>query len=528
MISTHPELELSAPPADAGVRRRSGRRLPRFAADLSSQLDPIVGCPELTLPADHVARKLLEQVKRIDTSSLEARYSSLGRRGFHPRSVLAVWVYASIIGVHHASKVAERLKTDHAFLLLSGGHRFKATVLRTFRREHGEFFAAAVQQTVALAVAENALDPEKLAVDGMRLQAATSTKSVRTLKRSKKRLAELGEVDRESLPESERATHDVKLAKHRDAVERCEAEGRTSHSVTDPHASLMKFPSGASQPGHRIAATSCGSDTRFVVSVLINAAPNDFGQLEPCVLDAHRALIDAGMPVRDGAPRMQVAADPGYLDERDLTFAADNSSWVDILIHKPKAPVRTVTPGGEVQLGREAFTIHPDGTATCPAGRPMSGPSKLTEGRRSWKGQDCPNCPLKPQCTNGKARTLTQNPELDRVHDAMQTRMAEPGAKARYNQRISTVEPVFAYLEDTMGFRRSSSRTTKTVFAEILLKVLAYNLARLAKGLRLVPADVVGVITEHGVEVLDVSLTTVRHTAAGPPNRSRRARSYSR
>ena len=91
-------------------------------------------------------------------------------------------------------------------------------MLRTFRRDSGTFLESAIQQTVALAVAENALDPEKLAVDGMRVQAATSTKSVRTLKRSKKRLAELGEVDRESLPESERATHDAKMVKHLDAV----------------------------------------------------------------------------------------------------------------------------------------------------------------------------------------------------------------------------------------------------------------------------------------------------------------------
>ena len=38
------------------------------------------------------------------------------------------------------------------------------------------------------------------------------------------------------------------------------------------------------------------------------------------------------------------------------------------------------------------------------------------------------------------------------------------------------------YIQDAMGFRRSSSRHTNTVRAEILLKVLAYNLTRLAMG----------------------------------------------
>lgn len=451
-------------------------------------IGPLLGCPDYAVPDDHLARTVLEQVARIDTSALEARYSSLGRRGYHPRSVLGVWVYASVVGIHHASKVAERMKTDQAFLLLSGGQTFSATTLRAFRRENGEFFANAVQQTIGLAVDAKLLDPEQLAVDGMRLQAAASTKSVRTVTRSKSRLDELDGVDRESLTDEERAEHDAKVAKHAEAVRRCESEGRTSHSVTDPHAALMKFPNGASLPGHRIGGTACGASLRFIVSVLITSKANDFGQLEACVRDAHRALLDAGMPVREGAPRMQVAADPGYLSEADLTFAADNADWVDVLIHEPPPPKRTVEPGGTRQLSRDEFTINPDGTAICPAGRQMLGPFKGGKGLRQWKGKDCANCPLKAQCTRGKQRTLTQNVEGDRVRDAMRARMAEPGAKERYNKRIATVEPVFSYIQDTMGFRRLSSRKTETVHAEIMLKVLSYNLMRLAKGRRCVCA----------------------------------------
>ena len=225
---------------------------------------------------------------------------------------------------------------------------------------------------------------------------------MRTLKRSKSRPAELSEVDPKGLTESEREEHEAKVAKHREAVKRCESEDRTSYSVTGPHASLMKFPSGASHPGHRLAATACGSKVRIVVSLLINAAPSDFGQLGACVEDAHRALIKAGIPVREGAPRMQVAADPGYLSEQDLKFAADNAAWVDVLIHEPAAPIRTVGPGGEAQFGREAFEIAEDGTATCPAKKVMRGPTKQGPDRRSWRGVGCGDCPLKSKCTDSK------------------------------------------------------------------------------------------------------------------------------
>jgi hypothetical protein len=61
----------------------------------------------------------------------------------------------------------------------------------------------------------------------------------------------------------------------------------------------------------------------------------------------------------------------------------------------------------------------------------------------------------------------------------MRTRLAAPKAQARYHQRSATVEPVCAYREDTLGYRRASSRWTATVQAEIWLKILAYNLMRL-------------------------------------------------
>ena len=116
-------------------------------------------------------------------------------------------------------------------------------------------------------------------------------------------------------------------------------------------------------------------------------------------------------------------------------------------------------------------------------------------GRRSEDvaGMGCGECSLKPECTSGKKRTLTQKPHLDAAHDAMRARMAEPGAKERYGRRIATVEPVFSYIEDAMGFRRVSSRKTETVKAEILLKILAYNLTRLRAGGRVLVAHFAGV-----------------------------------
>ncbi len=508
------------PPLSAPVRGRRRRLdpVPHFQADTSRQLDPLLGCPAVQVPAEHLAWKVLDWVALLDTSAVESGYSSLGRRGFHPRHLLGIWLLASLQGLHAASRVAVTCQTDAAFRLVGGGHSPSATILKDFRRNNLEFLQDAVQQTVRIAVERGLVDPEQLAVDAARLQADASTKSARTLKRSRGRLRELAATDVSALADDERVVHEEKVRKHADAVRRCEEEGRTSHSLTDPHAALMKFPNGAAMLGHRVSVTSCGTDLRFVVSALITALPNDCGHLQDCVLAARDALLAAGMPTRDGAPRMQVAADPGYFSEADLVFAEENQNWLDVLISEPTKKKRRTK-----YFTIEDFHIHDDGSATCPAGVAMEGPFRQEEGRRGWRGEGCSDCALRPLCTPAKRRTLTQNPALERTRSSMRERMAEDGAKARYNKRIATVEPVFSYIEDTMGFRRVSSRKTETVRSEILLKILAYNLSRLGAGAAARLVRVSGVYCDSRFRLLAAwapSGSTPSETEPGAPRES--------
>jgi transposase len=187
-----PSPILSSPDGARVLKRRTRRDpKPRFKADCTAQLDAISGAPALAVPPDHLAWRVQAAIAKLDVSALEAKYSSLGRRGYHPRNVLAVWIYACQIGMHHSTKVGLACKTDAAFRLLSGGYAVSAGNLRRFRRENAAFFAQAIEQTVALIHQEGRLRTDELAVDSMRLEAHASAKAVRTLQRSKKRLAEL-------------------------------------------------------------------------------------------------------------------------------------------------------------------------------------------------------------------------------------------------------------------------------------------------------------------------------------------------
>jgi transposase len=459
------------------IRRRTRRDPePRFKADRRRQLDGVRGCPELLLDGAHPARDIERFVASLDLSAIEEEYSSLGRRGHHPRSVLGVWLYASQLGIHHATKVARACATDAALLFLSGGHAIAAGTLKRFRQKRGDLLQSLLTETVKLAHADGLILVEELATDSMRLRAHASPHQTGTKKRSNGRLKELRAVDDSTLSKRQRAVHDEKLARHQAIVDKCKAEERTNVVLTNNMASLMKFPNGAAHPGHRVTATAAGVSERIIVSVLVDASTNDDGKLEGAVRNARLVLQQAGVPDEG----MQLAADAGYFCETDLEFASKNREWVDVLIAEGSAASGPVEQGRKGYFDRSRFKILDDGSAICPADKPMSKPRVMSNGRTHWSGLGCPKCPLRPQCTPRSRRSLTAGMNLEDVRDKMRARMGQPGARERYGQRIATIEPAFSNIEENMAFRRSSSRHPPTILAEVLLKVVAHNLSRIA------------------------------------------------
>lgn len=476
-------MSLIAPVTTRTTRRRTRRDpKPRFKVDRRRQLDGVRGCPELLLDGAHPARDVQRFVAGLDLSEIESEYSSLGRHGHSPRCVLAVWLYASQIGMHHATKVARACATDAAMLFLSGGHAIAAGTLKRFRQKRGALLHALLAETVRIAHADGLIVVEEMATDSMRLRAHASMHEVGTVKRSRQRVKELEAVDRSTLSEKKLRLHDAKLAKHRAVLEQCATRDRTNVVLTNESAALMKFPSGAAMPGHRVTATAAGVSERIIVSVLVDASTNDDGNLEAAVVDARSVLTRAGVPVEN----MQVAADAGFFCETDLEFASKSRNWVDLLVAEGAA-----TDDGPVEQGRKGFfdrslfKILDDGGAICPANKAMSKPRLMSNGRTQWLGIGCKSCELHSKCTTRTRRSLTADLNLEKVRTEMRNRMSAPGAAERYAQRIATIEPAFSNIEDNMGFRRSSSRHPTTVVTEVLLKIVAHNLSRIVAARRL-------------------------------------------
>jgi transposase len=470
------------PPSVRIVRRRTRRDpKPRFLADVTAQLDAVMGCPQLCVAADHPARQIQTIVHQLDTSSLDAGYSSLGRHGHDPKRLLGVWLYASTIGIHYASQLERACKTDAALRLLSGGYSPSAATLKRFRGQHAVFFRAALEQTVRMAHEQGLLRTDEMAVDSMRLRAHASMNAVRRKQRALDRLAGLEKVNSQELSETEQATRDHAIARNRAVIATCEERDVTNYVKTNESAALMKFPHGGAQPGHRVTVTAAGASERIVIGVLVDAAPTDVGKLPDAANEALEVLRRAGVPLEQ---QHQLLADAGYWDTVSLEYAHQVRDRVQVWIADAR-PRSERARDANASIGIEDFVVSEDKRSViCPAGRPMQGPESGGKGMRRWFGNQCGECSLKPQCTKGKRRKFQINLAFEAARDPMRERLAAPGSEALYRKRSAIIEPVFASVESDMGFRRASSRHSETIVAEILLKLLAHNVRRLALGAR--------------------------------------------
>ena len=467
-------VELTAG-AERLVRRRFKRDpKARFLPDKSAQLDALVGCPQLIVPAEHQARRIQAFVEQLDVSALQAGYSSLGRHGYDPKRMLALWLYASSVGIHLASELERACKTDGAMRLLTGGYSPSAATLKRFRANHGAFFQSALEQSVRIAQEQGLLVTEELAVDSMRLRAHAAMSAVRRRQYAHDRLVQLQKRDLAQLTEQEREAHEHSLTRNQAVLETCEQRGVASYVNGNELSALMKFPGGGAMPGHRLTVTAAGASERFVVGVLVDAAPTDVGKLPQAATQVLEVLEKAGVPPEQ---QRQLLADAGYWDAASLQFAQSIQERLRIWI--ADAGARSKYEDSH-RFNRDDFVLSDDlRTVTCPAGRPMQGPESAGQGARRWYGQGCPTCPLRPRCTQGKRRKFQINLQLQAPRTDMQTRLKEPHAQALYKKRSAIIEPVFASIQSDMGYRRASSRAARTVLAEVLLKLLAHNARRL-------------------------------------------------
>lgn len=416
-------------------------------------------CLEDWVAQDHPVRFLREFVDQLDLPALgfAMPVAVEGRPPYHPSLLLKIWLY----GYYHRLRSTRKLEaacTEHLSLLwLTGLHAPDHNSLWRFWRDHQKPLRFIFKQTVHLAIKAGAVGFALQALDGTKIQSASSTPNGWSKEHMEKMLAQLDaaldDIELKVVEENPQtdapgsrlpaglAQRQALREEIKKGLAQLQADGRQHYHRVEPEARRMKV--GQTNRYAYNAQAIADQKEKIIVACEATRQENDTGQLVPMIQQARENL---------GGARLQsvTVADTGYGSGADLQAAA--AQGLEVLAPSPEGK-----PTQGNAYATQHFTIDPHGqTVTCPQGRLLD-----YEGQTTRKGQlvqrfRCHHrdCPVRGQCTRDpKGRQIEVWPHHS-VVAAMRAGLQKPKAREQWQQRREIIEPRFAQIKEQDGFRR--------------------------------------------------------------------------
>jgi transposase len=427
------------------------------------------------LPANHLARFIVDLVAQLDLSQIYARYAPHGGEAIAPEVLLALLFYGYATGVFSSRKIEKATHENLAFRFVAGGlhpdHDTIANFRKTFLVELQELFV----QILLLAKLAGVLKLGNLSLDGSKLHADASKSHAVSYKRLVELEAHLRTEVQELLTLGEQADQgeavlpggwvvedEITLRQKRlenlaqakavleaRAHERYQAEqaeyeakqrareekarkhhrkprGRApkppqpgprdndQYNFTDPDSRIMKNSTDDAFDQHDNVQAAVDQDSLQIVARSLWNHTNDQWEVEP--------TLDALSP-QLGQPQA-AALDNGYFSEANIRALE----------------ARGIEP--YIATGREPH--H--------------------QSWRSFFDREAQPEPLPPDAS---------------LKERMAYKLRTDIGQAIYRLRKCTVEPVIGIIKEVLGFRQFSLRGLAAVAGEWCLVCLAFNLKRM-------------------------------------------------
>lgn len=425
------------------------------------------------LPESHLARYVVEVVEGLDLSKLESVYAGRGSAAYHPAMLLSLLIYGYATGAYSSRKIERASYDSLAFRFIACDQHPDHDTLASFRRRHGEQFAATFVQVLQIARENQVSRFGTVSLDGTKIHANASRNSALSyahaekieaqlkaevqemlklaeaadqsdlpdgvslpdeIKRREDRLAAIAEAKtkiearaKERL-EREQAEYQAKLDK-REAKEKANGKkpgGKPPKppqvgprpddqiNLTDEESRIMKVAGGGFEQCYNAQAL-VDSESMLVMAPHVTQAGNDKEQVVPMLAKLQALPEELNQPEK-------FLADSGYFSEKNVE--ACEAARIEPLI----------------AVGRDAHHRH---------------------WRERFEEPAASSEPTSPV-------------------DKMKHRLKTKAGRAAYGQRKQTVEPVFGIIKSVMGFRQFLLRGLANVQNEWTLVCLAWNLKRMA------------------------------------------------
>ena len=430
----------------------------------------------------------VDQLNFLELGFERAEPSATGRPGYHPATMLKLYVYGYMNRIQSSRRLERESHRNVELMWLTGRLMPDFKTIADFRKDNKQAIQQVCVKFVGVCRKLELFSAALVAIDGSKFKAVNSRDRNFTRNSVKRRmqrlqahinryLTKLDAVDTEE-PEIRKVTAaelehkiasmkaDMKELESRKAE--VEAAPDKQISLTDPDSRSMAKAGGGSTVGYNVQ-TAVDSKHHLIVAHEVTHDTTDRSQLASMAKQAKKVL----KPEAGDGDLLTVVADPGYYKSEEILECQDNG--IQALV--PKVDTSGKRTKGQFTRTEFRYDEKKD-EYRCPAGEVMPYKFLTTErGKlmRVYMTFQCPECPLKAKCTEGKDRRIKRW-----VHEAALETAATELAKNPDAMRLrkQIVEHPYGTIKHWMGSTHFLTKRLENVQTEMSLHVLAYNMRR--------------------------------------------------
>ena len=459
------------------------------------------------LPADHLARRIVNAVDMLDLGPLWESYLGVGKKALPPDLLLKAVLYEMHSKRPSPAQWTKDARENEPVRWLLFGLEPSRAHWYDFRDRLAPFWDGWNAHVLQQAIQEEMTTATRVAVDSSTVAANASRRKLLNEEHLQQRrqvidehlqAVQRGETMADEAPgwlakseaglreQKQRYAHAAEIMRERQEAnaqrrsDKRKPADQVRVSPADPAAALARDKEGVFRPLYMLQFVR-DLDSPLILAHDVLTQNNDNGVLEPLV---ERVVDNVGVKPK------QIFVDSGYVSIRHLEFC----NMAGITLYGPCQENDFSVANGKkpqsnqhTELPKSAFTWLPgEQTYQCPEGHRMEFTKTQTQQRVDHKitltvytcpPEHCQACPRQPACTRTpkKGRTVSRM-QNEQLLDELRTRMEADEAKQLYKLRSRTVEQSFADLKEHRGLRQFHCRGQRRVKAEVGSLVLTHNL----------------------------------------------------
>jgi hypothetical protein len=422
--------------------------------------------------------RLRRELEHIDFTPLVTGYDMMGRRPYHPRTILGLIVYGMLCRQWSLRELEVLAVRDMGAWWICGGLQPDHSTIGDFIHRHRsvlteDFFVALVAGLVRRAK----LPAGVVAGDGTVVQAATSQHRMLTVEAARA-AAECARANAAQQPADAAAQATAAQAQEVAAVAQQRVERRHAAkqraiatpcvAPSEPTAVVQRSKNGTHLPSYK--PTTLVHESGLIVAQ--QGHPSSETATVNALLDQHVGAF--------GVEPITALFDAGFHSGELLEHVAERG--IDILC-PPGKPTGTWRKRNGPRRGFDKAAFTYDALANvyhCPASQTLrsvaAGVDRAGRAYQSYGGAPCRQCALRAQCTTSATGREVIRYAGDEFKECMAEVLLQPAARKQFRRRRCIVERPFAELRYRQGLTRFHRRGILGVRVEFALHCIAFNL----------------------------------------------------